>query len=111
MSIISCTAALSSARSLPIALTFDSQEFEVTAPSVLTDDMIPLQQLIERVFESDRELLKRLTAEKNFDGELYVRILYEDAPYFYVGVVDKSGNITAFLLEAKTGKVLAKRHS
>ena len=106
----SCTADLSSARSLPIALTFDSQEFEVTVPSVLTDDMIPLQQLIERVFESDGELLKRLTAEKNFDGELYVRILYEDAPYFYVGVVDKSGNITAFLLEAKTGKVLAKRH-
>lgn len=105
----SCTADLSSARSLPVTVTFDSQEFEITAPSVLTDDVLPLQRLIECVFEADGELLKRLTAEKDFDGELYVRILYEDAPYFYVGVVEKSGNVTAFLLEAKTGKVLAKR--
>ena len=57
----------------------------------------------------EKELLKTLTNGKEFAGELYVRILYENVPYFYVGVVDRKGNVTAFLLDGKTGKILAKR--
>lgn len=50
-----------------------------------------------------------MTDEYGFAGEIYLRLLYEDAPYYYVGVVSKGGKTTAFLLNGKTGKLLAKR--
>lgn len=105
----SCAADLSEAESLPIRLSFDDAEVEVTLASVKSKTTLPLKELLTKLFSEEQDLLKTMSSGKEFLGELYVRILYEDAPYFYVGVVDRSGNITAFLLDGKTGKILAKR--
>jgi hypothetical protein len=50
-----------------------------------------------------------MTDKYGFTGEIYLRLLYEDAPYYYVGVINRKGEITAFLVNATTGKVLAQR--
>ena len=106
----SCGANASSLHTLPLALTFCGEEQQLSLPSV-RDDELTLPQVLDAVFSQEKELLKSLQNGKDFLGELYVRLLYEDAPYFYVGVVDRNCNTTAFLLDGKSGKILAKRAS
>lgn len=104
----SCNGDFAGATSLLVKLTLNETENEFLLPSVATD-VLSLEQVLNSVFEQEKDLLKSLQNKKEFLGELYVRLLYEDAPYFYVGVVDRNGKITAFLLDGKTGKILAKR--
>ena len=52
-----------------------------------------------------------MTDKYGFAGEIYIRLLYEEAPYYYVGIIDRSGGCNAFLMNAETGKILARRQS
>ena len=106
----SCGANVSSLHTLPLAITFCEEEKQLSLPSVRGNELT-LPQVLDAVFSQEKELLKSLQNGKDFLGELYVRLLYEDAPYFYVGVVDRNCNTTAFLLDGKSGKILAKRAS
>lgn len=105
----SCAANLSNAESLPIRLSFDGEEHEITLRSVKTEKLLGLDGLLSALFKQESELLKTLVRGREFAGELYVRLLYEDDLYYYVGVVDRNGQMTAFLLDGETGAVLAKR--
>ncbi len=105
----SCAADLSKAETLPLLVSFDGNEQEITLASVKKEALLQPAELLSKLFSQEAELLKSLLHGKEFLGELYIRLLYENAPYFYVGVVDRSGNITAFLMDGKTGKILAKR--
>ncbi len=104
----SCNGDFAGASNILVKLTLNETESEFLLTSVATN-VLSLEQVLNSVFEQEKDLLKRLQNKKEFLGELYVRLLYEDAPYFYVGVVDRNGKITAFLLDGKTGKILAKR--
>lgn len=105
----SCAANVAEVETLPVRLQFDDTETEITLTSVKSPDLLSLKALLSKLFAAEGERLKKLTRNGAFEGELYVRILYEDAPYFYVGVVDRQGEITAYLLGGKTGEILAKR--
>ena len=105
----SCNEDVSNLYSLPIKLQFGDTVYEVTAASVRTQKTISPKQAILLVSAENEDLFTSLRNKNSFLGELYVRLLYEDAPYYYVGVVDRNGNITAFLLDAETGKILARR--
>lgn len=107
----SCAADLSNTETLPLRIGFDGAEQEITLTSVKTKDLLSANELLARLFEAEAEQLKPLVHGREFCGELYIRLLYENAPYFYVGVVDRSGNTTAFLMDGKTGKILAKRNA
>lgn len=105
----SCSADLSKETSLLVSLNFDGKETEITAPSVKTSDVMDLSKVLATLFEVEKDLLASVTSKGELICELYVRLLYEDAPYYYVGVVDRKGNVSSFLLDGKTGKILAKR--
>ena len=105
----SCAADVADAPSLQVRIHLDETEKELTLHSVKTPDLLPLPELLNKLFSEEKELKKKLTENGELACELYVRILYEDAPYFYVGVVDRKGTIHAFLLNGKTGEILAKR--
>ena len=38
-----------------------------------------------------------------------MRLIYEDAPYYYIGIIDREGTIFALLVDSESGKILAKR--
>ena len=38
-----------------------------------------------------------------------MRLIYEDAPYYYLGIIDRDGGILALLVDSKDGKILARR--
>lgn len=107
----SCTVESSSAHSLDMRVTLDERETEITLRSVRDERTLSGQDVLQKLEESDPDALHSLCEKNGFAGEIHLRLLYEDAPFYYVGVVDRKGNVSAFLLDAQTGKVLAKRQS
>lgn len=107
----SCAVDISSLPSLPLSVQFGDSKYEVTAHSVKETDTLSGEQILNILQEKETALFTSLTDKNGFSAEIHLRLLYEEAPYYYVGVVEKTGKITAFLLDAKTGEILAKRES
>ena len=106
-----CSLDVSTLSSIPCAITYGEEKIELVASSVLTTETISPQAALEKVKAENPELFSSMTDKYGFAGEIYIRLLYEDSPYYYVGVINRSGGCSAFLLNAETGKLLAKRES
>ncbi len=104
-----CSLDASHLSQIPCAIRYGSEELSLTATSVLDENTLTPQEALARLQEADGEIFTSLTDEYGFAGEIYMRLLFEEAPYYYVGVVDREGNVHAFLLNGKTGKILARR--
>lgn len=100
---------VSAEKELPCVLACGDNKTELTASSVLRNETLCVQTILENVRAYNPELFKNLTDKYGFAGEIYLRLLYEDSPYYYVGVINRKGEIHAFLVNAITGKVLAHR--
>lgn len=94
---------------LPCILQFEETQIQLTATSVLSEETLSPNKILDTVREHSPELFAQMTDKYGFAGEIYLRLLYEEAPYYYVGVINRNGEINAFLVNAKTGKVLARR--
>ncbi|MBR2646416.1 MAG: hypothetical protein IKD47_02530 [Clostridia bacterium] len=106
-----CTLDISALREIVCKIEYGDTAVEMTAKSVLTERTIPAKTALKNIYHEEKALFDSLTDRYGFAGEIHIRLLYEDAPYYYVGVIDRSGNINAFLVNAETGKILAKRQS
>lgn len=100
---------VSTAKTLDLHIRYGENEYTLAAKSVLTEDTLAPKTALEHLIKAEKKFFDGLTDKYGFAGEIYLRLLCEDTPYYYVGVIDKSGKCTAFLLSGKTGKVLAKR--
>lgn len=105
----SCALDSASLQNLECSITYGEQTTALSARSVLTSDTLSPKAVLKALIHSNKPLFDAMTDEYGFCGEIYLRLIYEDAPFYYVGVVDRAGKICAFLLSAQTGKVLAKR--
>ena len=92
-------------------LTYSNTRVEFVAKSVLNANMVAPNDILKSVLAYDNALFESMTDKYGFKGEIYLRLLYEDAPYYYVGIIDRQGNCTAFLMNAETGKILAQRQT
>ena len=100
---------ISNANELPCTIEYGNTKIEITAVSVKTSETFSPETILKKLEREEKELFTSLTDRYGFDGEIYLRLIYEDAPYYYVGIIDRNGKINAFLLNANTGKILAKR--
>ena len=107
----SCTLDISALTELPCEITYGESQLTLTAHSVKTPSVISPYNLLQTLIQTETELFSSLTDKYGFAGEIYIRLLYEDSPYYYVGVMDRNGNAHAFLINAQTGKILAKRQA
>lgn len=108
---LSCTLDISACKNIPCAITYGEKRLEMNALSVLKQDTLTPQDVLVIIQTENTELFTAMTDKYGFTGEIYIRLIYEDAPYYYVGVIDRNGNINAFLLNATSGKILAKRQT
>ena len=106
-----CTLDISELSSIPCKIVCGETVIELTAQSVKTDTTLSPKYVLESLVSSEQELFSSMTDKYGFAGEIYLRLIYEDAPYYYLGVIDRNGGINAFLINAQTGKILAKRQS
>ena len=105
----SCSADASTLESLSCTLTFGETEKQLVAKTVKTPDTLSSKQILQDLQKTESELFSSRTDEYGFAGEIYIRLIFEEHPYYYLGIIDRNGKITAFLLSAETGKILAKR--
>lgn len=94
---------------LPLQIEYDGGMVELTAKSVKETGLLSARQIVEKVRVAEGETFKNMTKNGVFQGEIYVRLIYENGLYYFVGVIDKSGKTLALLCDGKTGKILAKR--
>ncbi len=90
---------------------YGEKKIELRANSVVTEHTLSPEIALQKLQETQPELFASLTDEYGFAGEIYLRLLFEDSPYYYIGVIDRDGKVTAFLMNAESGKILAKREN
>ena len=100
---------LGNASKLKFTLIYGEETIVLQALSVKNSDVLTTENILQSLVETEGELFRSLTDKYGFSGEIYLRLIYEDSPYYYVGIIERSGDVHAFLIHAKTGKVLAKR--
>ena len=107
----SCPLDVSSLSSIPCVITYGEEKIELVASSVLTKQSISPQTALKNLQTEAPDLFSSMTDKYGFAGEIYIRLLYEDAPYYYIGIINRQGDCNAFLLNAETGKILARRNN
>jgi len=106
---LSFSAAAFNKSSVEVTLTADGKAETYTALSVKDGSVLSCENAVTCVAEYASELFEGLTSNGLFDGEIFVRLLYDEGCYYYVGVCDKEKHITAFLIDGERGKVIAKK--
>ena len=107
----SCSLDTSSLSQIACNITYGESEMQVNASSVLNENNLSAKEVLNVLQTKESELFTSMTDKYGFAGEIYLRLIYEDAPYYYVGIIERSGKTNAFLINAQTGKILAKRQS
>ena len=105
----SCSLDLSAAAEIVFTVAFDETTAELTAASVRTEETLSPRDILNKVKTAESETFNSMTDRNGFAGEIYMRLIYEDAPYYYVGIIDREGRILALLVDSTEGKILAKR--
>ena len=104
-----CSIDISKVETLPCRIEYGKQTFNLTACTIRQENTLSSAEILKKLQEEESELFESMTDPYGFAGEIYIRLIYEENPYYYVGIIDKEGKINAFLLNAQTGKLLAKR--
>lgn len=97
--------------SLPLTVVKDGVSEDLVLTSVRTENTLTVHEALAKAVEAERETVEKMTVGGQFCGEFHVRLLRRDKNYYYVGFVDKQGNILALLLDSETGEPLARRQS
>ena len=107
----SCTLDISELSALPCVIEYGDTTLELNALSVVDGNTLEPETVLKSLEQAEPELFKSMTDKYGFAGEIYLRLIYEDSPYYYVGIIDREERVNAFLINAQTGKILAKRQS
>lgn len=107
----SCAADLSAAREVRLTVRFENRETEIIAVSVKGEHMLSSRQILSALSDKSHDTFSALTQSNEFQGEIYIRLIYESAPYYYVGVIGRDAKTTAFLMDAVTGEILATKQN
>lgn len=107
----SCATDISACTELKVQISCEEEVQEFTAVSVKNANTLSPDEALNELVKAENGIFTELTDKYGFAGEIYIRLIYEEKPYYYIGIIDRNGNTTAFLMNAETGKVLAKRQS
>lgn len=95
--------------SVDVTLTYGGKSETYGVQSVKQEGVLTCEQALDCAREYDGELFASLTDGKLFDGEIFVRLLYDDGCFYYVGVCDKNKTISAFLIDGIKGRIISTK--
>ena len=107
----SCSLDVSSLQAIPCQIEYGEETVTLQATSVREATTLTPSAVLSALIEKEKDLFTALTDKYGFSGEIYIRLIYEETAYYYVGIIDRTGAVNAFLINAKNGKILAKRQS
>ncbi len=106
-----CSLDVSTLSVIDCKVMYGEKEVTLSAKSVKTEKTLSPKAALSALIAENSEQFTAMTDEYGFSGEIYLRLIYEDSPYYYVGIIDRNGKISAFLMNAETGKILARREN
>lgn len=96
--------------SFTLSVVSQSGSENVTLTSLKHDEVISYKDALESVVEYDEDKAKNLFKEKGL-AEIHIRIMEsDDKNYYYVGLVEKEGKTSAYLVDGYSGEVLATKY-
>lgn len=98
-----------SGENVPVTLTYGNKTGTYSAVNVRYGGVLSCEQAVKCVTEHDGELFKSLTENNIFCGEIFVRLLYDEGCYYFVGVCDRAGKINAYLVDGERGKIITTK--
>lgn len=107
--VFSCSQEKIDAKNFEITLNYSDKSDTYTLISVIDANILTPNAALDCVREFDAGTIDRLIDGNSFLGEIYVRLIFDEECFYYVGICDRSGNITAYLLNAETGRVIATK--
>lgn len=96
---------------IAVTLTADGKEKSFEAVTVLYDGVISPREALSCVTEYDQKTFESLTENSHFNGEIYIRLLFDQSCFYYVGVCDRNGKINAYLVNGDDGRIIAEKKS
>lgn len=95
--------------SVDVTLSYGGESKTYTAVSVLYKGVIDCDGAVNCVIDRETALFESLTENNIFCGEIFVRLLYDEGCYYYVGVCDRNKHINAYLVDGERGKIIAAK--
>ncbi len=102
---------LSDCQSADFTVKYGDETALLKAKTIKRSDTLSPRAALEKLKENETGTFEALTADNAFVGEIYLRLICDESPYYYIGLIEKNGKIRAYLLAADSGKVLAKRET
>lgn len=106
---LSFTAGPFKTASVEVTLDCDGKVTEYTLQSVKSGALLSCEQALNCVIEHDKDLFSSLTDGKVFSGEIFIRLLYDNGCYYFVGVCDRNKNMNAYLVDGERGKIITSK--
>ena len=95
--------------SVDVKITVDGTATEIKALNVAEEGTIDGKPALKCVLDYDGGTFSALTDRGAFAGEIYIRLLYDEGCFYYVGVCDRDKNVHAYLVSGTDGRVIAER--
>ncbi len=84
--------------------------FDLELKSKVLSGNLTYKEVLEKVKDQDAKRVEELFNNKSVATEIHIRLISDNTKnYYYVGFSEKSGKIYAYLVDAKTGEILAKK--
>ena len=94
--------------SISLRVEWADESREIVATSVKTERTLSPEEALSYALDTEQATLEKMSADGNFRGEFYVRLLRRDKNYYYVGIVDTNGKMISLLLDSESGQLLAR---
>lgn len=95
--------------SAEVTLTRGGESKAYSAMNVKHGGVISCDDAVKCVTEHDKELFASMTENNIFLGEIFVRLIYDEGCYYYVGVCNRDKKINAYLVDGERGKIIATK--
>ncbi|MBQ7408219.1 MAG: hypothetical protein IJW13_02985 [Clostridia bacterium] len=97
-------------KALEVTIYNDQTSAVINATSILRSDTVTYTQAVNSAGEKAKDFIKQNTVKGILKAEIIVRLLNQDSNnYYYVGFVTAEGLKQAYLIDAKTGNVIAQK--
>ncbi len=81
---------------------------QIECVSKKNSDTISPQTALNKVISEKKDFIASISENGELKAEIYIRLLVEnDSNFYYIGFGQGSNKITAFLLDGKTGEIIA----
>ncbi len=99
------------AKSILVKVEINNSIIEINCQSQLKSDTISPLNALEKVTAIQQDFISTLYKDGKFNAEIYIRLIVENGyNFYYVGFAQGQNKITAFLLDGKTGEIIAGKN-